>query len=229
MRIKAICKMLTFVTAMTFLLSYPGERNILVEDTYKSHTFSGLKNIHGVGDYGRNTMYYYIDPSAIGMEQEITASMNDWVDATDVITPIYFKRTYEKPKSVIDIYVDEHDTTLKDRHCFGITMFFEDSTTITDGGDGRPAENWSRNEIWLKPRSYIAKQAETMGWTALDSNTLKGIVAHEIRHCLGLAHPTNLQDYNLIMATYDKRVDAYGVPITSCTPSDIRHINYLYK
>ena len=114
MKGKVICKICVVMIAITIYLNYEGKSNTLAADDYSSYTYGGLKNINGVGDYGRSTKYYYIDNSALGMEKEIKAAMNDWVNTTEskgVTTPICYSRTYQKSNSLIDIIVALRTTT----------------------------------------------------------------------------------------------------------------------
>ncbi len=74
---------------------------------YAYNTWNDHRLWSGVGDYGYNNQYYYVDGSAGAYLGTATAAMDDWIyttERTGITTPISFLRTTYRPASIIDVF-----------------------------------------------------------------------------------------------------------------------------
>ncbi|MGG0176508.1 hypothetical protein [Gottfriedia acidiceleris] len=91
--------------------------SIPIKTSYAYNTY-GHKLVNGVGHYGQNRQYYFLDSSLGSEKQKFKDAMNKWIYGT-ITTPISFRKTTTKSSSVIDVY----KITTKDDGTAGMTYF----------------------------------------------------------------------------------------------------------
>ena len=172
------------------------------------NTFSGHKLINGVGNYGANNQTYWIDSTASVHAGNINTAMSDWIYTSSyngVSTPISFVQTTTISNSRIDVY---KVTTTND--WWGLTQMINDGNSINP-----------ETSNWLYTKVLLDSNFGTLSSTS-DDNRQKAVIAHEIGHCMGLAHTT--------MNTLMRADIAYCSPgIYRAQANDCDGINYLYK
>ena len=174
--------------------------------TWYDRTLNG-----GVGNYGYNNRYYFIDSSAInaGNETLTVNAMNSWIYTSNIVTtPISFQRTTTKSESIMDIYNGSYYPA--EEYIYGETLFWLSGTRIYPyNPDG---SNWAWTQIHLN----------TVSFNTLSQQRKQGVIAHEMGHVMGLAHN---QDWGPIVLMYP-----YGDELTVSSPTshDLFGINHLY-
>lgn len=150
---------------LCMIIIYPIGANAYV--TYNNHRL-----INGVGNYGRNTQYYYIDRGASGEAGRIRNAMNKWVNSngTGAYTPISFRETTNKPASLIDVEKSGTNGSV------GATTYF----MIGGNSANASAQNWywARINIWSRYNTATSFQKDVA-------------LGHEFGHAFGLDHETN--------------------------------------
>lgn len=170
-------------------------------DTFNDHVLTG-----GVGNYGANKRYYWLDGSTFSEGNLINTAMDEWIYSTGrtgVTTPISFRSTTTKSSSVIDFYKGSYYDEV-----FGIlavTWHYRYDRSVDEY-----YENWGWTEIWINSPSYDREYAEGR----------KATIAHEIGHALGLAHVSSV--YSLMYSTLK------GAQANTATADEMHGINYLY-
>ncbi|WP_129688221.1 hypothetical protein [Gottfriedia acidiceleris] len=76
--------------------------SIPIKTSYAYNTY-GHKLVNGVGHYGQNRQYYFLDSSLGSEKQKFKDAMNKWIYGT-ITTPISFRETTTQSSSVIDVY-----------------------------------------------------------------------------------------------------------------------------
>jgi len=159
----------------------------------------------GVGNYGYNTRYFWIDSSASGYGALIQQAMDEWIYTTSywgITTPISWRRTTVKSSSVMDIYANldlGHSVIAATRH----KIYARDVNPYL--------ENWGWAQIFLNP-SVFPKHTQF---------NQKGTVAHEMGHVFGLDE-TNSNQYSIMCQL------ASGRKVNRAQPPDLRTINLRY-
>lgn len=172
----------------------------------------------GVGNYGNNRRYYYIDSScnSAGVDQVIRAAWSDWINTT-VYTPISTRETTTKSQSCFDFYYNEFEsfTTLN-----GITHFYlnSGSEVTIDYLTLRPSANWDWTNININSSNYLQ-----LSTNQNNMNYRKYVVAHEIGHAMGLVHADeNSTDVTIMhRSTNSANTDI-------CSQIDLEDINQMY-
>nr|WP_315529929.1 matrixin family metalloprotease [Carnobacterium maltaromaticum] len=159
----------------------------------------------GVGNYGRNTKYYwYSGGFATASDQNtVNNAMSKWTNSngTGAYTPISFRRTASQANSTIDFHRGGPVSGV-----LGYTQMFVGSNVI----------NFS-SQSW-----YWAKITMTTAYTYSTQRTKNITVAHEAGHAMGLDHN------DTISATVMRTKLNNSMP-TGPSINDFSGINYLYK
>lgn len=199
--------------------------NTYVQSTCMAATYYTLNG--GVGNYGQNTRYYYIDSSCNSgnIPAYIAEAWNDWVYTSavpGVTTSISVRATTTQASSSFDFQYVESST----HHTLDAwTEHYRYNDFISiNAWTGAPSANWGWSKINLN-----AKRFEKL--PGYDSNTnlnvQKYILAHEIGHAMGLWHisyaeatePTIMLDLS----------DSNLTTIDRCQVFDLNNINVLYN
>lgn len=170
------------------------------------------RGIGGVGNYGKNTQFYYIHSSASSYETfYIDTAWSDWIFTTSrlgITTPISFRQTTNRSSSVVDI--SAFNGELDEGYAWTEHLDY-------GAGDGPDwVVPWIDKEDWDYAHIYI----NTPEFNKLSSFHKKGTIAHEIGHAMGLAHTTT--------KTYIMTQIGEGRTVNSAQPDDLAGINYLY-
>lgn len=189
---------------LTSLLSTFAIFTIMTIDVSAYSTFNNNKLTYGVGNYGKNKQYYWIDSSASAFNSYITGAMNDWVYTTSywgITTPISYAKTTTQSSSRMDIY--KTNTT---HNWTAITYFYSGSTEV-DPYKG----NWSWGKIVLDS-----------DFSSVPNNKKRPIIAHEMGHVMGLAHT------NSTKSLMRPDINSSTTTIDRAQPDDLAGINFLY-
>ena len=127
----------------------------------KAYTLLPYSLNGGVGNWGYNKRYYWLDSSASKISDKILDSYNAWIYTSDILeTPISWRRTTTKSNGTVEFYTYNNAD-----NCNGYTSF------------------WLYNDA-VRPRQ------ENWGWCMIYYNNHynggKGTIAHEIGHTMGL-------------------------------------------
>ncbi len=153
-----------------------------VETIYARQGESKLNG--GVGNYGNNNRYYYVDSSCNnvgGLVNTIATAWSDWINTT-VYTPISVVKTTNKSASSFDFYYEEFSEFTS---WYGRTYYYTNPSTAVLLGDG-PVSNYDWTEIKVNELNYLTLSTNSSGL-----NLRKYVVAHKIGHALGLRHETD--------------------------------------
>jgi hypothetical protein len=167
---------------------------------YAYNTWNDHRLWSGVGDYGYNNQYYYVDGSAGAYLGTATAAMDDWIyttERTGITTPISFLRTTYRPASIIDVFQINYVAPW-----WGFTTHYNGDAEIepTDG-------NWSWTLVQLDGAFAQCRNQQ-------------GVIAHEMGHALGLAHVDTMSSVMYVDIAYTS--------VTAAVADDLYGINHLY-
>lgn len=166
----------------------------LAYDTYGGHNLK-----YGVGNYGASNQHYWIASSASEFESSIDKAMSEWIYTTSywgITTPISYTQTTVQNSSRMDI---RQISSIP--NWWAYTYFF----------NGSAAQNPETGD-WVWGRIDLAGDFASCP-------KLKGAIAHEMGHVMGLAHVSS--------GTALMRWDINAMS-TRAQPDDLNGINYLY-
>jgi predicted Zn-dependent protease len=174
--------------------------SIPIKTSYAYNTY-GHKLVNGVGHYGQNRQYYFLDSSLGTEKQKFKDAMNKWIYGT-ITTPISFRETTTKSSSVLDVY----KFTTKDDGTAGITYFMY----------GKKHVDASKTDWYW---AYIDIQIGT--YNKLTDWQKRLVHAHEIGHAFGLNHTK----------VYGNLMHPNGNQSSTNIPLDdqFKGINFIYK
>ncbi|QKE75656.1 matrixin family metalloprotease [Arthrobacter citreus] len=187
-------------TSLIVLVCFYTSFSIQIKKSYAYNTF-GHKLVNGVGHYGQNRQYYFLDKSIGSEKQKFRDAMEKWIYCT-ITTPISFRETITKSSSVLDVY----KFNTKDEGVAGITYFMY----------GKKNVDASKTDWYW---AYIDLQSDT--YSKLTDWKKRLVHAHEIRHAFGLNH-TNI---------YGNLMNPNGNNSTTNIPlnNQFNGINFMYK
>lgn len=187
---------------------------------------NGHKLSGGVGSYGSNKRYYYIDSTCTGgMSDYINTAWQEWTYTTSSINPvgietsISVKNTTTKSQSSFDFY---YTYIYPAEYKIYAKTFFYVSNTLATVDNGMlieavqmPNVDWTWTEIKINSASY----GDLATSNVHGINPRKGTIAHEIGHAMGLWH----------VGDEDKLMSLGGSELVDkCTADELRGINSLY-
>lgn len=174
----------------------------------------------GIGNYGRNRRYYYIDSSC---NADVTAKINtawsDWI-YTSITTPISTRQTTTKSQSVFDFYIynDNLFSTAEAFTEFYINPSTQISPSLPINSGLSNTQNWDWTNIKLHHENFFTMDERFPG---RNFDMQKAVIAHEIGHAMGLIHTSATELSIMRMGTINLFVD-------KCTELDLQTINALY-
>lgn len=180
---------------------------IMATNVFAYNTFNQHKLIYGVGNYGYNTQYYWIDSSASEYTTTINTAMNEWKYTSGywgITTPIWYNSTTVKSNSRMEIY--QVPTV---NQWWGKTEWYWGSSQVDPS-----------NSNWVWGKVLLDGEFGNLSGTS-ENNRRKAVIAHEMGHVMGLAHTS----FHVLM-----HADvAFMTPgIYRAQPNDLAGINYLY-
>ncbi|MDD6571158.1 MAG: matrixin family metalloprotease [Thermoflexaceae bacterium] len=185
--------------------------------TVPIYAAKGLYKLNGgVGDYGNNRRYYYIDSTCnSNVTAKIEEAWDDWT-YTSITTPISTRLTTIKSQSVFDFYVDYSGaySTLEGWTEYYVNPERQISPSIAVGVGVSNAENWDWTNIKLQSNNFFNMEERSF-------DVQKAVIAHEIGHAMGLVHSSDSSISIMRRETelfYDDK----------CSSNDLRDINSLY-
>jgi len=137
----------------------------------------------GVGNWGYNKRYYWVDPNAETITDLISNGYSSWIYTSAILsTPISWRRTFTKSEGTVEIHTySSYDG------CNGYADFFWYSTPVSPN-----YQNW--------------------GWCNIYYNTRYsggvGTIAHEIGHTMGLDENNTNQYSVMCQASYGRLVNS---------------------
>ncbi len=176
------------------------------------HTFSDYHMGYGVGQYGKNTRYYYAKGFDSAHMKYIANAVSEWVYTSSgypyVKTSISIKKTTTKSKAMFEIV----NTNTLPYNVLGQTKFFLYQNEISLVNGTLPKNyGWSRCLISVEAFERFNKNADNR----------KATIAHELGHAMGLSHQNN-RKASIMCQT------AYGRTATRADATDCKTINHIY-
>lgn len=173
----------------------------------------------GVGNYGKNNRFYYVDSScnnANGLVTVINNAWNDWIN-TSVYTPISVAKTTNKSASSFDFY---YEAFSEYTGWYGRTYFYTNPSQAVELDDG-PKSNYDWTQIKINSSNYNSLSTSSSN----GYNLRKYVVAHEIGHAFGLRHEIISSSNNTISIM--RHAPEYA-NTDKCSAYDLGHINEMY-
>ena len=167
----------------------------------------------GVGDYGNNKRYYWVDSNfSSNYKDRIDYAFEFWTYTSDnpgVTTPISIKKTSLKSDSTFDIYRGNISGTVT-----GFTDCYYYSTLVTNLSES----DWTWAEIYID-------QAKTVSYP---NSQRVGLVGHEIGHAMGLTHQPYKPTSSIMFPTDMERKFQNGNYRSRPATIDCETINHIY-
>lgn len=178
------------------------------------HTAGDKVIVNGVGNWGNNNRYYYIDTSFTSTYKTLAQNaVNSWIYTTSsvgVSTPISLKSTTVQTNSVFDILVGSGLSS----QVYGQTRYYNSSGEIKPDSKQVLLQNYS----WAKCYINVTK----LNSDGQSNSQKQSTIAHEFGHAMGLSEH-NCKAYTIMCQT------AEGRTATIPTAEDCHAINHLYN
>lgn len=178
------------------------------------HTAGHRVILNGVGDWGNNNRYYYIDTAFNSTYKTLAQNaVNSWIYTTSgvgVSTPISIVKTTTQSSSVFDVLVNNNLSS----QIYGQTRYYDSSGEISPDAQQVLPKNYS----WAK--CFINTSA--LNNAGVSNNGKTATIAHEFGHALGLSEHNCKTNTIMCQA-------AEGRSVTSPTAEDCHAINHLYN
>ncbi len=174
------------------------------------HTFGDKTMNYGVGEYGSNRRYYWIDSSfSSSYVSEIQNAVSEWIyttDAVGVTTSISLRETTDRSSAYFEIVRNDS----LGAGVLGRTTFYLYSEEVPLASNGSLSDNYGWTRISLSP--------DNLGF---DSTRIKSTASHELGHGMGLSHQ-NCRTTSIMCQTKQGRTALRADKI------DLQTINHLY-
>lgn len=172
------------------------------------HTFGDRIMTGGVGNYGNNRRYYWIDTNFTSTyTNPIQTAVSEWVNTTAVTTSISIRQTTTRSSAYFEIVRNDN----LGPGVLGRTDFFVYSTPILINPDGTLQSNYG----W----TLINLNTNTIG---TNSTQIKTTTSHELGHGMGLSHQ-NCKVTSIMCQT------SHGRTAERADTKDLQTINHLYN
>lgn len=225
---KRIIRILFVIFLSIVLISSFPKSTAAATDSLLYHFDYGcnLKLLNGVGDWGNNTRYYWVDSSASNYQNTIYDAVYTWVNTTSRLnysTPISITRTYTKSSSVFDVYLQ--NLFSEEQSVLGVTYHYLNNNSVNTDDDWAPTQSWYWTKIILNNPNFEALGIRNNMGPAL---ARQSVVAHEFGHAMGLDHSTALNADGTYMATVVMLQLDRGRYVWQPMYPDLYVINHLY-
>lgn len=175
------------------------------------HTLGDKVMNHGVGDYGSNRRYFWMD-EALNYDiyhSPVSDAVSEWVYTTDsigVTTSISIRETDTRSDAYFEVIANNSLAS----NVLGRTVHYIYKDRVDTTMTGVLTDNYGWARVFLN--------ANKLG---SNYNTIKATTAHEFGHAMGLSHQ-NCR-YDSIMCQ-----GLYGRTATRADKIDLQTINHLY-
>ena len=172
------------------------------------HTLGDRIMTGGVGNYGNNRRYYWIDGNfPLSYNTPIQTAFSEWVNTTAVTTSISIRQTTNRSSAYFEVVRNDS----LGPEILGRTDFFVYNTQILINSNGTLQSNYG----W----TLINLNTNTLG---TNSTQIKSTTSHELGHGMGLSHQ-NCRVTSIMCQTSQGRTAERADTI------DLRTMNHLYN
>lgn len=176
--------------------------NVFVPFKVQAYSLLGGRLINGVGNYGNNSQYYWVNPNIGEGISRADNAMSRWVNSS-IYTPISFRRTTNQSAATIDV----HRVPSANNAVIGTTTYHVGVGQVTYN------RNWYWAKIEIISGTYNAYGAGPRNW----------VFGHEFGHAMGLQH--NTSDRNSVIYESYNNVNQRTYP----SNDEFNGINRIYK
>ena len=164
---------------------------------YAYETFNNHRLVYGVSG-----QQYWIGSEALANEAQIVSGVSNWNSAMAIVS---FSRTYTRANARLEFT----RIATNDAYC---------AVTYMYGGAGEVSPF---SQDWFYAKAQIRPQLDNTGACGA-SNHRQGILAHEMGHAMGVAHPATNVGARLM------RADIASLTVNNPQTDDIAAVDFLY-